>query len=96
MRLEVIIVQVGYKWETLIMYTFPCLASVKHIVNKMQRSLQLTTWGTCVVAVPRIACVQSHLAADALNIGGFILYSVQVGASQPVLIPPALCAADEG
>ena len=80
MRLKVIIVQIVCKWDALVVYTFPALASVKHIVDELQCSLQLTILGASMSSMPRVPCVQSHVLADAVNVVSLVLHCVQVGA----------------
>lgn len=72
------------------LHTFSCLASVKYTVNELQRPLQLTILRASVIAMPWISCMQRHLLVDAVHVCSLVLDSVQVRATQPMLIPPAL------
>lgn len=69
---------------------FSCLTSIKYTVNELQRPLQLTILRAGVIAMPWISRMQRHLLADAVHVCSLVLDSVQVRATQPMLIPPAL------
>lgn len=43
-----------------------------------------------MVVMPWIADMQSQLLVNAVHIRSLVLLSIQIGASQPVLIPPTL------
>ena len=71
-------------------YACSGLALVKHIVDQLQRSVQLTVRRPCVSMMSGVACMQRHDGADAVYVGSFVVCGVQIGATQPMLIPPSL------